>query len=169
MPTESRTSQRILSEILATFQTHGLTNSPGSTAYVIAVTMAEQFARSEELTRQATEVPREIPIQTLMNQRTGELHERVLSNEIPDGFIIPDGRSLSRIAFPELYAALGVSYGSIDDRSFGIPDRQPRSIFVTPEIPRPIPGLTAGEILDLASGMAVLIKPPLGQRRIVCA
>lgn len=38
------------------------------------------------------------------------------------GFIPCDGRSLSRAAYPRLFAAIGTTYGSVDSNSFNVPD-----------------------------------------------
>lgn len=40
----------------------------------------------------------------------------------PTGYMICDGRSLSRTAYPELFANIGTAYGSVDVNSFNIPD-----------------------------------------------
>lgn len=40
----------------------------------------------------------------------------------PTGWVICDGRSLSRASYPTLFAAIGTTYGSVDANSFNIPD-----------------------------------------------
>lgn len=53
----------------------------------------------------------------------------VLSNEPPpgDGWAICDGRSLSKEAFPRLYALIGGEFGE-DDTTFALPDLRGRML-----------------------------------------
>jgi hypothetical protein len=53
---------------------------------------------------------------------------------LPTGFLVPDGRTLPRAAYPDLFAVLGTRYGGGDDDSFRLPDlrssRRPAPLFV---------------------------------------
>jgi hypothetical protein len=40
----------------------------------------------------------------------------------PDGYLECDGASVARSAYPDLFAAIGTSYGSADEESFDLPD-----------------------------------------------
>lgn len=45
----------------------------------------------------------------------------------PDGWLVCDGRAVSRSAYPKLFAAIGTTYGPGDGRTtFGIPDMRAR-------------------------------------------
>ncbi len=43
-------------------------------------------------------------------------------DKVPDGFLLCDGRSLSRTDYPKLFAAIGTAHGSVDANSFNLPD-----------------------------------------------
>jgi hypothetical protein len=40
----------------------------------------------------------------------------------PDGFLVCDGSSVLRAAFPTLFAAIGTAYGSADEEHFNLPN-----------------------------------------------
>lgn len=44
----------------------------------------------------------------------------------PQGWMLCQGQSLSRVAYPRLYAAIGVAYGATDAASFSLPDARGR-------------------------------------------
>jgi microcystin-dependent protein len=45
----------------------------------------------------------------------------------PSGYFVCDGSSISRAAYPALFAVLGVSWGSVDGASFNLPDLKGRT------------------------------------------
>lgn len=51
------------------------------------------------------------------------------SPAVPDGWLICDGRSLSRTAYAALFQRIGVSHGAENDSTFRIPDLRGRAIF----------------------------------------
>ena len=51
----------------------------------------------------------------------GEVRTFAANINVP-GFIPCDGRSLSRAAYPRLFAAIGTAHGSVDSNSFNVPD-----------------------------------------------
>ncbi len=44
------------------------------------------------------------------------------SDKVPEGYLLCDGRSLSRIDYPKLFSAIGTAHGSVDANSFNLPD-----------------------------------------------
>jgi microcystin-dependent protein len=47
---------------------------------------------------------------------------------LPSGWLPCNGQSLLRATYPELFAVIGTSYGSVDGTHFNVPDLQERSI-----------------------------------------
>lgn len=45
----------------------------------------------------------------------------------PEGYLSCDGSSISRTSFPDLFAVLGTTYGSVDINSFSLPDLRGRA------------------------------------------
>lgn len=61
---------------------------------------------------------------------------------IPDTYLRCDGASLSITQYPELYKAIGTTYGSVDDDHFNLPDLRGRFLEGTPS------GTTLGTKVD---------------------
>jgi microcystin-dependent protein len=49
-------------------------------------------------------------------------------DNLPSGWLACNGQSLLRATYPELFAVIGTSYGSVDGTHFNVPDLQERSI-----------------------------------------
>lgn len=45
---------------------------------------------------------------------------------VPAGWLVCDGRTLSRLTYPTLFAAIGTAYGADDDRTFKLPEIKTR-------------------------------------------
>jgi microcystin-dependent protein len=52
------------------------------------------------------------------------------STTAPDGWLLADGSSLLRATYPNLFAVIGVSYGSADGTHFTLPDLRGRNILM---------------------------------------
>jgi len=48
---------------------------------------------------------------------------------VPEGWLLCDGTSLLRATYPELFAAVGTSWGATDATHFNLPDMRGRSAF----------------------------------------
>lgn len=83
---------------------------------ITAQQMADAFSDIYE--EYTTEVCMEIPIGSLM-QFGGAT--------APSKWLLCDGASLSRAAYPELFAIIGVIYGAVDSTHFSLPDMRGRS------------------------------------------
>jgi microcystin-dependent protein len=60
-----------------------------------------------------------------MSLHVGEYKWSARSNDF-DGWLLCDGRSLSRTTYSSLYDILGTSFGSVDEDSFNLPDMRGR-------------------------------------------
>jgi microcystin-dependent protein len=72
---------------------------------------------------------------------------------VPSGWILCDGSSLLRSAYPDLFAAIGTAFGSADGTHFNIPDY--RSIFPKGAANGQNPGGTGGSTTLTHAGCAV--------------
>jgi PKD repeat protein len=63
---------------------------------------------------------------------------------VPEGWLLCDGRSVSRADYAALFAAIGTTYGSSDGATFKVPDLRGRSIFGVGAAPFDALGKTGG-------------------------
>jgi microcystin-dependent protein len=71
---------------------------------------------------------------------------------IPTNWMLADGRSLSRTAYPDLFTAIGTTYGSVDAASFNIPDLRSRFVYGAAQADLSDVGTKGGEATHLLTG-----------------
>ena len=93
-------------------------------------------------------------INSVADLPVGAIIDSALPNA-PTGWLLCDGSSISRTGFPELFAAIGTFYGSVDANTFTLPDLTGQIIYARPYSLRTSNGLyvddgsiTSAKILD---------------------
>ena len=97
-------------------------------------------------------------INSVADLPVGAIIDSALPNA-PTGWLLCDGSSISRTGFPELFAAIGTFYGTVDANTFTLPDLTGQIIYARPYSLRTSNGLYVddGSITSakLASGVVV--------------
>ena len=70
-------------------------------------------------------------INSVADLPVGAIIDSALPNA-PTGWLLCDGSSISRTGFPELFAAIGTFYGSVDANTFTLPDLTGQIIYARP-------------------------------------
>lgn len=93
-------------------------------------------------------------INSVADLPVGAIIDSALPNA-PTGWLLCDGSSISRTGFPELFAAIGTFYGTVDANTFTLPDLTGQIIYARPYSLRTSNGLyvddnsiTSAKILD---------------------
>jgi microcystin-dependent protein len=79
-------------------------------------------------------------INSVADLPVGAIIDSALPNA-PTGWLLCDGSSISRTGFPELFAAIGTFYGSVDANTFTLPDLTGQIIYARPYSLRTTNGL----------------------------
>jgi len=97
-------------------------------------------------------------INSVADLPVGAIIDSALPNA-PTGWLLCDGSSISRTGFPELFAAIGTFYGTVDANTFTLPDLTGQIIYARPYSLRTSNGLYVDDgsitAAKLASGVVV--------------
>lgn len=65
--------------------------------------------------------PEFISLQHIIDQNTGIIHPYAGEN-IPSGYLLCNGQSISKTAYPHLFQTMGYTFGKLNNDKFNLPD-----------------------------------------------